>query len=154
MLYYVATKTKAISVMYIGTVAGKKPPTVKFKQKDDRTKQILPQTPFPDGRNRSMSMSTFTSNPLNLAIAYNYFSTHCCEESTKNGLIFTLWSISSHAARLILTSCCDTAFLTPLTILNNIDDKARQDKPPQAAGRIFFFFYSCCNSFSQPWTWI
>lgn len=104
---------------------------------------------------RSMSVIMFKSNPLNLAVAYNYFSAHC---GTKNGLIFPLWSISCDAARLTLTLGCDTAFLMPLTILNDIDNKARQDKPlRQQAGfffQPFFFIYSCSNSFSQPWTWI
>lgn len=96
---------------------------------------------------RSMSAVRFMSNPFNLAIAYNYFSTHCCDKSTENGLIFTIWSISSDAAWLTFTSCCDAAFLMPLTILNNIDDEARQDKPPQAAGRIFFSFTAVVIAF-------
>lgn len=106
----------------------------------------------------STTAMMFKSNPLNLAVAYNYFPTRCCEDGTKNVLIFTLWSISSDAARLTLSSGCDTAFLMPLTILNDIDNKARQDKPlRQQAGiffPFFFFIYSCSNSFSQPWTWI
>lgn len=104
----------------------------------------------------SMSAIMFKSNPFNLAISYNYFSTHRCEDCTKNGLISTLWSISSDAARFTLTSCCDTAFLMPFTKLNNIDDKAREYKPlrQQTAPPLFFFFYRCSNSLYQPWTWI
>lgn len=89
----------------------------------------------------SMTVIMFKSNPFNLAISYNYFSTHHCEDCTKNGLIFTLWSISSDSACFTLTSCCDTAFLMALTKLNNIDDKAREYKPlRQQTGFLPFFF--------------
>lgn len=135
-----ATKTKAVSVMYTGSAAGEKALDCEISETEAdrfcrRHHRLMDEI-------HSMWVIMFKSNLLNLTVAYNYFSTRCCEDGTKNGLIFTLWSISSDAACLTLTSCCDTAFLMPLTILNDIDNKARQDQPlRQQAGFFFSFFF-------------